>query len=430
MKQTLFMVALTLFGTVGALYRPVRGALVYYFFAVLRPHYMWVWVLPGGVAWSQYVAYGTLIGTLISPRDPNDQPARKWTEGHTTMMLFGAGIIASYLTAYDREVAYLVFVDYMKIFLMFAVSSVIFRKTNELWLLFLITAGSLAYIAYEVNYLYFINGYLGIQRNGYAGLDNNGAGLMLAMGVPLCIFAWESLSRLKCLPFLLLTPAIIHAVMMTYSRGAMLSLVIATPLMIALSRYRLRFGLSVVAFALLVVPIMAGAEIKERFLSIQDQEVDESAQSRRQSWAAGWAIARDNPIFGVGIRNSNLFTYKYGADMEGRTIHNQYIQIAADSGFVGLSLYLLTLLSAFWSLRKARQLAARIGGAEGSRLRAMASGTACSLGIFCFGAIFLSLEVFELPYILIFLAMQLRVVAENRLVVIGDGVAPNGGGTR
>ena len=57
----------------------------------------------------------------------------------------------------------------------------------------------------------------------------------------------------------------------------------------------------------------------------------------------------------------------------------------------------------------------------------MASGTACSLGVFCFGAIFLSVEVFELPYILIFLAMQLRVVAENRLMSIGDGMTSNGG---
>ena len=48
-------------------------------------------------------------------------------------------------------------------------------------------------------------------------------------------------------------------------------------------------------------------------------------------------------MFGVGIRNSNLFSYQYGADMEGRTIHSQYLQIAADNGFVGLGLYLAVL---------------------------------------------------------------------------------------
>ena len=40
----------------------------------------------------------------------------------------------------------------------------------------------------------------------------------------------------------------------------------------------------------------------------------------------------------------------------------------------------------------------------------MLSGVICSLFVFCFGALFLSLEHFELPYILILLAVQLHAI--------------------
>ncbi len=116
----------------------------------------------------------------------------------------------------------------------------------------------------------------------------------------------------------------------------MLSLLISWPLMIARSRHRIRIGLASLVFGVVGIPILAGPEIQERFFSIKDNEVDESANSRRQSWAAAWNIAKDYPILGVGVRNSNLFSYQYGADMEGRTIHSQYLQIAADCGLVGI----------------------------------------------------------------------------------------------
>ena len=58
---------------------------------------------------------------------------------------------------------------------------------------------------------------------------------------------------------------------------------------------------------------------------IRTYEEDGSAQSRFDSWRAAWLITRDYPIVGVGVRNANLFSEQYGADMEGRTIHSQYL---------------------------------------------------------------------------------------------------------
>jgi probable O-glycosylation ligase (exosortase A-associated) len=408
------MIAATLVGTVGVFtHGPICGVAVYYFFAVLRPQYIWQWSLPMGIPWSLYVALATILATPFqrpAPDGPAGRPTRSWSPAHTALLLFATWVVLSYANAFDRDFGYLVFVDYLKIFTMFIVSSFVIRKVDHLWFLMLLTALSLGYIAYEVNFLYFVNGYLGIQRNGYGGLDNNGAGLMLALGVPLCWFAWEGTrGRLRWV-FAALIPTIVHAVLMTYSRGAMLSMLLAWPLMVVRSRQRIRIGLVSVMFGIVGIPILAGPEIRQRFFSIQDNQVDESANSRRQSWAAAWNIAKDYPILGVGIRNANLFSHRYGADMEGRTIHSQYFQIAADCGFVGLGLYLAIFLAVIASIGKARRAARNERSPEADRVRAIASGIESALFLFGFGAIFLSLEVVELPYLLLLIGAQLSVV--------------------
>jgi probable O-glycosylation ligase (exosortase A-associated) len=197
---------------------------------------------------------------------------------------------------------------------------------------------------------------------------------------------------------------------MTYSRGAMLSILVVIPLVLLRSRRKLLLTGALVAFALIALPTLAGPQIRARFMSIENTEIDDSANARRQSWKAGWNIARDFPVFGVGVRNANLFSQRYGTDMEGRTIHSQYFQIVADNGFPGLALYLMMLLGGWLALRRPRALVRHRDDPEARRTRAMAAGIECSMAVYCFGSIFLSLEVFELPYLLMLMAAQLAAV--------------------
>ena len=168
-----------------------------------------------------------------------------------------------------------------------------------------------------------------------------------------------------------------------------------------------------VLFGMVALPLMAGKEIRARFFSIQEHEVDSSANSRRESWGAAYRMAQDYPIFGLGIRNANLYSYQYGADMEGRTIHSQYLQILADNGFPGLGLYLLAIGSAWYALQRARSRCKEKKDAEAIRIKAVSAGLESTLFLFCFGAVFLSLEVFELPFLVLLLGTQLSLVSET-----------------
>ncbi len=408
------MIALTALGSIGAFaIEPYVGVAVYYLFAVLRPQYLWEWALPPAVTWSSYVAWPTMFATLwlvLSP--PLNSPklrAVTFSRAHKAFLVFGAWICLTYVTAQNQNAAWPWFLEYIKLFIMFGLAAFVLRTLQQVRLIYLLTTIALIYIAYEVNYLYLVNGRLDIYRNGYGGLDNNGAGLMLAMVVPLAVHAWEGTRRWWRWIFVGSVPLVLHAVLMTYSRGAMLSLIAATPLLMLRSERKKQFGL-VLILLIALVPTLAGNEIRTRFFSTQDYDSDESANSRFDSWRAAILIANDYPVFGAGIRNANLLSYQYGADMEGRTIHSQYFQTLADAGYPGLALYLFALGSTWLAMRRARRVLKSRADDDAQLARSMLSGVEGSLFVFCFGAAFLSLEVFELPYIVSLMGAQVSLL--------------------
>jgi probable O-glycosylation ligase (exosortase A-associated) len=414
-KQTLLMIALTLAGTVGVLFNgPFIALAVYYLYGVLRPQYLWRWALSWGVTWSEYVAWAAILGTLghlmNSSLDAGASHTRRFAFGHAAYVMFGLWLVITYFTALDQDQAYRWMIDYVKIFTMFGVAAIVVTNLRQVWTLYLIATGALIYIAYELNFVYFTDGRVDIYRNGYGGLDNNGAGLMLAMGLPLTIYAWEATRQWWRWIFAAGVPLLIHAVLMSYSRGAMVSLLVTAPLVMLRSRRRWQFLAMFIAIAL-VVPTLAGREIRDRFFTIQDYENDRDANLRFNSWMAAVRIANEYPVFGAGIRNANLVSFQYGADMDGRTIHSQYLQTLADNGYVGLALYLLALGSAWVAIIRSRRALKNRTDPDALLHRSITSGIEGSLAVFCVGAVFLSLEVFELPYLLGLLSIQSWVIA-------------------
>jgi probable O-glycosylation ligase (exosortase A-associated) len=428
MKQLLFMIGLELIGTVGMLFAgPIVAVVVYYFLAVARPQYLWAWTLPR-VQWSNYPVGAALVGLvgqhfgLFPLGGRPKEPFLGLNANHLTFLVFASWIVVTYFMALDREVAWRWFLEYLTIFLMFIVSVIVIRTMDHAWVLYLATTVPLLYLSYHVNSLYLFDGRLDIFHRGLGGIDNNGAGLMLAMGVPLAIGAWECTRKWWRWGFVLSIPLILHAVLISYSRGAMLALLACVPVLIFRSTRRWQFLVVVVMLASLI-PTLAGREIRARFFTLTDYTEDQSARSRFDSWGAAIAIANDYPIFGVGIRNANLLSYDYGADMVGRTIHSQFLQILADAGYVGLSLYLCMLLTFFYGVWRARRTLRGRADPMARQLRGMANGLEAALVVFCVGGLFLSLEVFELPYLILLQGAQIALLA-TRLPAPAEASTP------
>jgi len=92
-----------------------------------------------------------------------------------------------------------------------------------------------------------------------------------------------------------------------------------------------------------------------------------SSASRLGYWRAGVIIAEDHPVFGAGLDNfaDQYAVVKRASDEEARRAHCDYIQIAAETGLIGLVFYLL-FWAQFW--RRVRALSGppplRIGDAQ------------------------------------------------------------------
>lgn len=418
MKQYALLILVTAFCSFASFWwTPYAGVALYYLFAILRPQYLWEWQLQGVpvvLPWSFIVASAAIGGYLLwsagilsyGRRETSLMRYRpKFTVAHWLMMLFAFWVSVSHFTAKNPDLGELWYGEYLKIFGMYYLASRVVRTPTQVWGLYLMIILATGYIAIEMNHIYVSTGKLILAKRGFAGLDNNGAALMLCLGVPLCYFAWECTEGRYRWGYLLLIPVIMHAVVSTYSRGAMISMAMAAPVFMLFSRKR-RQLLCFYAVIGVLVTFMAGKEIQDRFFSIEQREMDDSYRSRLLSWGIAIEIASEYPIFGVGVRNSNAEMFSRGADMEGRTIHSQYLQIAADSGLCAAIIYVSLLLATFYCIARA---AARVWNRtdyESRRARAMLGGVACSLISFCIGAFALSLEVFEVSYLLLFLGAQ------------------------
>jgi O-antigen ligase len=295
---------------------------------------------------------------------------------------------------------------------------------------------SLSHIAWDQNWIYVVQDFMKIYRYGYGSLDNNGAGLLIAMGIPFA-YAFAMIVRHWLLKLACVCSGLImmHVVLLTFSRGAMLSSIVALSWIALIHRPRLHVPVGVAGLVMLI-SIMAGPEVRERFFSISEYQKDESASTRLESWAAAWEMAWDHPLTGMGVRNANFFGETYGTDFWGRTIHSVYLQIAADSGIPAMAVFILIALAALWNTQRTRMMLRSVhddppdeddpSSDQGPRLTEqqrrrhrlvyyIAVGLQGSLITFFFGAIFLSVETLELAWLEIAMAGALPGLTEKML---------------
>ena len=418
MKQFLFMAGMMLVGGCAALAAPFWGVFLYYSFATLRPQHLWDWALQDTpfIRWSllagviAIVVFFIHLSTILRTVRTNKIVGM--------LIVYAMLITLSVLTAFNPKIAQYWFEEYAKVIALAVIAALVIQHFWQIRILLWMIALSLGYIAFEINHMYITQGgRLDILHQGYGGLDNNGAGALIALGLPFTyllavsrVGRWVTLRRVLGA---LLALAILHAVMMTYSRGAMLAASVG--LVWLLIHHRPRIQTALVALALVfAINMMAGQEIRDRFTSTAEFQTDESAQSRLDSWAASWKMIWNRPMLGYGPRNSNNYTHNFGADIAGRTTHNQYLQIAADSGIPAAALYISMLGIGFYMVNRSRRRCLNARAAwqpdldDEQRARLDEGAAIClsiqtSLLMFSVSAMFLSVELVELPWLLLVL---------------------------
>lgn len=213
---------------------------------------------------------------------------------------------------------------------------------------------------------------------------------------------------------------IIGAIVLSYSRGAFLGLVVIFIFFTVRlgGRHRLEILLGVLGVALLVV-LLAPSGYGGRLLSIFDSSLDPggSADARRGELFRSIYVALRHPMLGIGMGN-----YQPEMSYRGLVTHNSYTQVAAELGTSALVFYLMFIVS---PLRKLGQIARETFSARrSSSFYYLAVGLQASVIAYMVSSFFLSVAFNWYVFYLIGYAVCLRrlyesetgkfVVVENR----------------
>jgi len=170
--------------------------------------------------------------------------------------------------------------------------------------------------------------------------------LLYPMAFSIATFLEKSLSKFERLFSFTTFCILLYAILATQSRGGLLGF-LAVVSLFAYNRVKSKVLLfSGGAISIMILFIVAG--ISERSSGGAAEEgIDESAMGRLYAWEAAWNMALDNPIIGVGISNFyyNYFYYSPHWDGMNHAVHSTWFGVLAESGFVGLTLFVSLIVS-------------------------------------------------------------------------------------
>jgi O-antigen ligase len=152
----------------------------------------------------------------------------------------------------------------------------------------------------------------------------------------------------------------------SYSRGGLLSLIIALAVLIFLGMRKKGLAICAIgiAGAILIAGVFYSLQLSnsaqsERFVSA----LSKGESSRPHMWRSAWEIFQDNPWFGVGPMMYDTWHAHYRGSLLNRAtyVHNDYLHLLADYGIVGgilmLAIVVLLLIHFVKGIKKFRVMA-------------------------------------------------------------------------
>ncbi len=159
---------------------------------------------------------------------------------------------------------------------------------------------------------------------------NDFAQLMVSL-IPCLFFFWKKKSAFRNIIFVLLpVSALIYAMFLTHSRGAIVALL---AVIVFAGRRKVGTITSAIGGGLLFIVATAIGWTGGRDISV------EAGSDRLEAWSAGLQLIRSHPLFGVGFERFS--------EHNDITAHNTIVVCAAELGFFGLFFWVMYVLPTF-----------------------------------------------------------------------------------
>ncbi|HYI15785.1 MAG TPA: O-antigen ligase family protein, partial [Thermomicrobiales bacterium] len=362
--------------------------------------------------------------------------------GWQALALYGLVLLASTLVAADPWAATYKVVDYTRELVYIGLIILCVRQLSDLRIVIramLVAGVSVACISIYQTLSGSTNAFLGFGRYSQAivipgeitevsrpaGMvgDPNFYALALIALIPLAFHRarWEPslfARQLSLLAGIVLAVASI----MTYSRGGYLTLAFVVGCLVIAGFIKFRSLMVVVLVFLALLPVLPDTysgrvtsiiDIPRNLLSDEPPErgtaTDTSVTGRVSEVMAGVHMFLDHPIMGVGANNYPTHYQEYARPMgvdrrADRSAHSLYVEIAAETGIVGILTFGVLILSLFAALRRVWMTTNR-----GNELHDLALLVAVSLLSFLVASIFLHMAYPR--FLMVFAGLTLAVAS-------------------
>jgi O-antigen ligase len=415
------VIVLALLAGVGctALFLPWVGVAGAYLIGILNPQSIWWWSFEGArpVYW---VLLPTLIGVVLMGL----RGKLRWEELANIRVLclltiWITGMVSwtfapyAMTTAGEGEFntrgASFIMENLTKIVMLAIIAILCVRTTKQLRITSMALLLSGLYLTWWINDQYLFKGVWG-RLGGPTALDGSGTyedenlfGTLFVTALPFAWYfavetkrLWLRLSLWVCIPL------IWHGVFLTGSRGALLALA-ATMLTIVIRMKRKDLGIVLVLLFVSAFVWQAGDTMKERAASIDSYSEDESATGRLEAWEAGGKMMTQNILTGVGP-GAFLRAFPNYSDKKPRQAHNTLIQFGAEFGplaLLAVGVMLASCVLALWKIKPIWRTEKSTRYESDVCLREATLAAVIGLII---SSLFLSLQLFEVFYFLVFLS--------------------------
>lgn len=214
---------------------------------------------------------------------------------------------------------------------------------------------------------YFVKGYTSGGRliwNGeFANPNGFGALALLQFSIAAGLFVTEpkrSRTWWLAVSCMLILPVVI---ILTQSRSVLIGSVIFGMLAFSASRQKALIATSVV-IAVTVFAMLAPASVWKRFgglkyatdtANIAQMDDEGSASERFYLAKLGIRLISDHPVLGLGLGAAPLAVHSVAPELRAKDLHNIYLTVAAESGLVGLALYVCVFAVTLHKCRRSRR---------------------------------------------------------------------------
>ena len=333
--------------------RPFYGIILWTVVAFLNPQ-AYVWSAGTAFPWALAVAIPTLIGFPIFTKGLKNLNSQKVFLIFALWIWFTITSIISTNTPlfmHHAQDTWYRWAFVSKILLMTVVTIAVVESFAQLRILILVIAGSFGFFVAKAAPFIILTGgaYRLYGPPSSMVADNNDFGLALNMTVPIFFFLAQTEERrwVRWL-FGFLCLITVPAIFFTYSRGALVGLIAVSCLMFLQLKQRLVL-VPVIVLGILVALFFAPPSWTSRMDPTSGNVVDASAQERLNAWAFARNLAADYPITGGGFATftPELFARYAPITFDYHGSHSVYFGLLAEHGYVGLTLYLILVISCF-----------------------------------------------------------------------------------